>query len=311
MMKRLIISLCIALFAGYAAGQELTQYNHYIANQGILNPAYNGTRDIISGLMLHRSQWIGMEGAPMNQALNVHGPIEDTDLGVGLVLQNDAIGFTNTFDAMVAGSYKLAIDRKSFISLGLQVGVSSFVYDATQAVVDDYTDGVFQGKISKMGFNAGFGAYYYAENYFAGFSIPKLLSQNAVELSSDEYEYKNKFDFGNMHMYLYGGYVFDWDPVKVKPTMLMRYVNGAPLQFDVTCNVLLAETVWVGLSYRSVSSLVFLSEFMLNRQFTLRYSFDYSMNAISQYAKYGSHEISLQFDFSFNRRPGMRSIRYF
>ncbi len=309
-MKRVIISLFIALFSAYAVGQDLTQYNHYIANQGILNPAYNGTRDIISGLLLHRSQWIGMEGAPMNQALNVHGPIEETNIGVGLVLQNDAIGFTNTFDAMVAASYKLELDRSGsqFVSLGLQLGVSSFVYDATKAVVDDYTDEVFQGKISKMGFNSGFGAYYYAGDYFIGLSVPKLLSENFDE---ETFEYKNKFDFGNMHMYLYGGYVFDWEPVKVKPTMLMRYVNGAPLQFDVTCNVLLAETVWVGLSYRSVSSLVFLSEFILNRQFTLRYSFDYSMNALSQYAKYGSHEISLQFDFSFNRRPGMRSIRYF
>ena len=112
-------------------------------------------------------------------------------------------------------------------------------------------------------------------------------------------------------MYLYGGYLIDWDGVKIKPTLLIREVYGAPLQFDVSANVLLADALWLGLSYRSVSEVVFLTEYIINRQFTVRYSFDYSLSAISNYAKYGSHEIGIQFDFTFNKRAGMRSIRYF
>lgn len=310
MMKKVIVTLCIAFISGYMFSQEATQYNHYIANQGILNPAYNGTRDIISGLMTHRSQWIGMEGAPMSQAINVHAPIEDTNIGLGIVLQNDAIGFSNTFDALVAASYKIELDNrgKKFVSLGLQAGVTSFVFDGTKAITGDWNDPVFQGRTSTVGFNTGFGAYYFATDYFIGFSIPKMLSQSFDQSTN---QFKNKFDVKNMAMYLYGGYVFDWEPVKVKPTMLFREVYGAPLQFDISCNVLLAETIWVGLSYRSVSHMVFLSEFILNRQFTLRYSFDYALNSINQISQVGSHEIGLQFDFSFNKRPGMRSIRYF
>ncbi|TLX78279.1 type IX secretion system membrane protein PorP/SprF [Labilibacter sediminis] len=311
-MKKLIFSLIVLLFTGIVAyAQDMGQFNHYIANQGVLNPAYNGTRDVISGLLIHRSQWVGIEGAPMNQALNVHGPIEDTNLGVGLTLMNDNLGFTNTFDAMASASYKLPLDRRDkFISFGLQMGISSRVYDGTKAITGDYNDPVWMGrtKESLLGFNVGFGSYFYAKNYFAGFSIPKMFS-NSFEEGSEGF--KNKLDFKNMHMYLYGGYVFDWGDVKVKPTLLFREVYGAPLQFDVSGNVLLAETIWLGLSYRSVSEVVFLTEYIINRQFTVRYSFDYSLSSLNQYSKYGSHEISLQFDFTFNKRAGMRSIRYF
>lgn len=289
--------------------QNQYQFNHYIANQGLLNPAYNGTRDIISGLMIHRSQWIGLDGAPMNQALNVHGPIEDTNVGVGLALVNDRIGFTNTFDLFGAASYKIQLDRDAkFMSFGLQFGLSSLVYDGTKAIVGDMNDPVWAGKVSKLNFNFGFGTYYYTDDYFIGFSIPKFFSDQFDQNSSG---FKNTIDFKNIHMYLYGGYIFDWYPVKVKPTILMKEVYGAPMQFDISANVLFAEQFWVGLSYRTISEMVFLFEYIINRQFTVRYAFDYPFSPINNYAKAGSHEVSLQFDFSFNKRPGMRSIRYF
>ena len=312
MKKRNVLYIIMIVFGAFSAqntlGQDMVQYNHYIANQGLLNPAYNGTRDVISGLLIHRSQWIGFEGAPMNQSLNVHGPIEDTNLGAGLSITNDKIGFSNNFDAFGSVSYKLMIDRRRFVSFGLQMGVSSHVYDGTQSITEEFGDPVFQGKSSKIGFNVGFGSYFYGEDYFAGFSIPRMFTNNFDENGE---VFKNTLDFKNMHMYLYGGYVFDWQDVKVKPTLLFREVYGAPLQFDISANVLLAETVWLGLAYRSVSEIVFLTEYIIDRRFTVRYSFDYSLNNLNRYAKYGSHEISLQFDFTFNKRAGMRSIRYF
>ena len=302
------ILILVGIFSTTLLAQDQTQYNNYVANQGLLNPAYNGTRDVISGLILGRSQWIGIEGAPNSQGLNVHGPIEDTNIGLGLSLTNDMIGFTNNLDFMASASYKLKIDRYSFLSLGLQVGVSSNIYDATKAVTDNYLDPVFMGKESKIGFNFGFGAYYYSDNYFAGFSVPKFFTQNFNET---DFTFKNTIDPKNLYSYLYGGYIFDWGEIKVKPTALFRFVYGAPLQFDVSANVLLVERLWVGLSYRTTSDVIFLSEFIINRQFTVRYSFDYSLTALNRYAKYGSHEIGIQFDFTFNKRAGMRSIRYF
>ncbi len=297
------------LLCGNISAQDQNVFNHYISNQGMLNPAYNGTRDVISGLFIHRSQWLGVEGAPMVDAINVHGPIEDTNLGLGAVLINDKIGFTNNFEFMGSASYKVALDRKErFISFGLQAGFKSFIYDGTKSVTDQFGDPLFQGRESKFGFNFGFGSYLYAPTYFAGLSIPRFFS---YQYNEQNQTFKNSLDFNNVHTYIYGGYIFDFDNVKVKPTALARIVPGAPLEFDVAAHVLLMEQLWLGLSYRTVSDLVFLAEYQINRQWAVRYSFDYSLSALNRYAKAGSHELGLTFDFSFNKRPGMRSIRYF
>lgn len=310
-MKRLILILLVFLVigAGSTMAQDAYQFNHYIANQGLLNPAYNGTRDVISGLLIHRNQWLGMEGAPMNQALNVHGPIEETNLGVGLVLVNDQIGLTNSFDGFASASYRLQLDHNDrFISFGLQAGASSLVYDGMKAETITPSDPVYDSKKSKLAVNFGFGTYFYSEDYFMGFSIPKFFSN---QFDEGQEVFKNTIDPKNMHTYLYGGYVFDWGDYKVKPTMLMKQVYGAPMQFDISTNVLVMERLWLGLSYRTISDVVFLSEYVINDQFTVRYSFDYPISELNQFNNFGTHEISLQFDFSFNARPGMRSIRYF
>ncbi|MFW6042919.1 MAG: type IX secretion system membrane protein PorP/SprF [Marinilabiliaceae bacterium] len=310
-MKKLLFILAVFLvMQPNVKAQDAYQFNHYIANQGLLNPGYNGTRDVISGLLIHRSQWLGMEGAPMNQALNVHGPIEETNLGVGLVLVNDHIGFSNSFDAFGSASYRLQLDRNDrFVSFGLQAGASSLVYDGLQAETPDLEpDNVFARKESKIAVNFGFGTYYYSDNYFVGFSIPKFFSN---QFDEGQETFKNTLDPQNMHTYLYGGYVFDWGDYKIKPTMLMKQVYGAPMQFDISTNVLVMDRLWLGLSYRTISDVVFLSEYVINEKFTVRYSFDYPISELNQFNNFGTHEISLQFDFSFNARPGMRSIRYF
>lgn len=311
-MKRFLILTIMTLCIVVGHSQNLAQYNHYIANQGILNPAYNGTRDVISGLMVHRNQWLLGEGAPMTQALNIHGPIEDTDLGAGVWLANDHVGFTNTFDFFGAGSYKIQLSRREFVSLGLQLGLSSVVYDGNKAVMSDYGDPAFDGKISKINFNVGFGAYYFGADYFAGFSIPKFFSNDLREGEGDiDIQYKNILNSKNLHTYLYGGYVFEWGDVMVKPTLLTRFVYGAPFEFDISGNFLVMEKLWLGASYRTTSDLIFLAEYIVDRRFTVRYSFDYSISKLQNINTYGSHEISLQFDFTFGKRPGMRSIRYF
>ena len=307
-MKRVLTIFVVFCTGLWLYGQNLSQYNHYIADQGLLNPAYNGSRDVISGLLVHRNQWVGFKGAPMNDALNIHGQIEDTNLGVGFSLMNDHIGLTNTVDMFGALSYKIKIDRSQFLSLGLQLGVSNFVSNGNDAVTSNYNDPLFSSKESRINMNVGFGAYYYAEDYFAGFSIPKFF-HNRFNL--DEDVYKNQLDFKNVHSYFYGGYVFKWGDVMVKPTMMTRIVYGAPLEFDLSGNVLLMDKIWLGLSYRSTSNAVFLTEYIINRQFTVRYSFDYPFSSINNYAKFGSHELGIEFDFRFNKRPGIRSIRYF
>lgn len=289
--------------------QDQVVYNNYVATQGILNPGYNGTRDVISGLFLFRTQWTGFKGAPIDCALNVHSPLNKVkNMGVGVVLNEDHVGFTNNIEFMVAGSYRLKLDKSNTLSLGLQMGFKNVVYDGTKAVTVDYGDPMFENRISKFGFNFGFGGYLYSKKYFAGLSIPRFFTN---KYNSDKQEIKNTVSFRDLHIYVYGGYVFDIEDIKVKPTALFRMVPGAPMSIDLTLNVMPTKNLWLGLAYRTVSDLIFICEYQINKRVGLKYSFDYPLSGISQYTIAGSHEIGIQFDFAAKRRPGMRSIRYF
>lgn len=288
-------------------GQRQVQYNHFIGNQGLLNPAYTGTRESLSGIAVLRNQWMGIEGAPVTQALNIHSPIGDTPLGLGLSFSNESMGAHNNVDMYGAAAYKLDITRDLKLSLGLQLGFNSYSWHQSEIQTSDMTDNALYGS-SNFSFNSGVGAYLYSPKYFIGFSIPEFFT-NIYDRNSTEFN--SSLNMRNVYYYLYGGYVFEVnDQLAIKPSLLSRTVYGAPLQLDWTCSALLYQTVWAGITYKSSKEMVLLLEYVISNSFTLRYSFDYPFTDLNQVKNYGSHEIGLQFDFVFDK-PVMRSIRYF
>lgn len=288
-------------------GQSQKQYNHFIGNQGLLNPAYTGTRESLSGIAVIRNQWVGLEGAPVTQAFNIHSPLSDSPLGLGLSFTNENIGATHTLDLYGSAAYRIKFNRDLTLSMGLQLGFNSFSMDQSKIVTADNSDNALYGS-SNLSFNTGFGAYLYSKKYFAGFSIPEFFT-NIYDTQAANY--KTSLNLRNVHYYLYGGYIFEFnDEFALKPSLLSRTVYGAPLQFDLTCSALLYQTVWGGITYKSSKEMVFLLEYIISKAFTVRYSFDYPFTDLNQVKNYGSHEVGLQFDLTFDR-PVMRSIRYF
>lgn len=305
-MKR-ILPLIIFLLTTMLHGQNQQQYNHFIADQGLLNPAYNGTRDFVSGILVLRNQWVGLEGAPVTQAINVHAPIGFTNLGAGLSITNENIGASHTLDFYGALAYRIYFQRDQTLSLGLQLGFNSFSMDQNKIVSLDNTDQALYGS-ANLALNSGVGAYYYTPKLFVGFSIPEFFTN---EYDTGIGAYKNSLIFKNLHYYLYGGYVFEINEnVAIKPTLLNRVVYGAPWQMDFTGNCLLYQKLWLGLTYKSSKELVFLTEFIINNKLTVRYSYDYPFSSLNQVKNGGSHELGLQFDLPI-QRPVLRSIRYF
>ena len=72
---------------------------------------------------------------------------------------------------------------------------------------------------------------------------------------------------------------------------------------------LINEKIWAGLSYRTNSSLALILGMQINPQFLVSYSYDYGVNRIQRYS-HGSHEIALNYLFSFSGRQ-VATPRYF
>lgn len=314
-IKKLVVLVSVSLLAFSVNSQDFQQYTQYINMQGLINPGYTGIRGTYSGLMNYRHQWAGFSASPRTLGFNFHGPVPVENLSAGLVVMSENIGLNSNVDLSISSAYAVNITPEMKLSLGLQAGFSSLQFDAASLILNNYSDPLFDTYAnSYFRPNFGFGAFMYTDRYFAGFSLPRMLT-HSPDISSETIN--TSFDFKTMHMFIYGGYVFDIDnDYKVKPTLLMKSIYGAPLTFDIGAYGFYKDWGSLGLIFRTGSDIIFATEVRVWEELYVGYSFDYPITKLSR-VSYGSHEISLRIDLESlnigksNINRGVRSIRYF
>ena len=103
------------------------------------------------------------------------------------------------------------------------------------------------------------------------------------------------------HFFLSSGYLFDLTPdIKLQPSILLKYVSGAPLEGDINGVLTFYDMLSFGLSYRSYASLDILTQVKVSKQLSVGYSYEYSTNELSNFTS-GSHEIVLRYQFDFSQ----------
>ena len=88
--KLFSFALMFTAFVNYA--QQDAQFTQYMYNTININPAYAGSRGALSIFALHRTQWVGLDGAPVTNAASVNTPLNQSNLGLGVSIINDKIG---------------------------------------------------------------------------------------------------------------------------------------------------------------------------------------------------------------------------
>lgn len=282
--------------------------SHYMFNGLLLNPAYAGSKEFVSTTMLYRKQWAGIEGAPVTYNGSVHGLLKKKKLGLGALIQQDKIGVTKQTDFYGMLAYHLPVGLGK-LSIGLQAGLSNFSSEVVNLTYWDPGDKVFAyNTFSNLLPNAGLGAYYYRDLFYAGVSAPFLISYDPNESSS----FETSVPVHRMTRRYYvtaGGVIETEKELKFKPSMLIRYESGAPLQYDVNLNMLINDIFWIGASYRSDESIIALFEYQISRKLRVGYSYDYTLGELGNYSS-GSHELMIGYDFGFPVTK-MKSPRYF
>ena len=227
-MKYLLFGAFV--FVGIAAfAQQDAQYTQYMYNTVSVNPAYAGSRGHMSIAALHRSQWVGLDGAPVTQTLNIHSPIGYRGVGLGFSIVNDKIGPTSETNFDVDFSYTLYTSSEGRLSFGLKA--SANLLDVRFSELDQFVpDQTLQQDIdNRLSPNIGAGIYYHTNKFYAGLSVPRFLETSHFEESSLSTANEQ------MNFYLITGYVWDLNSfLKFKPTLLSKITQGAPLQVDVS-----------------------------------------------------------------------------
>ncbi|WP_300978990.1 type IX secretion system membrane protein PorP/SprF, partial [Flavobacterium sp.] len=71
-MKTKSITFIIMLLTVVSYGQQDAQFTQYMYNTININPAYAGTRGVMSIFALHRTQWVGLDGAPTTNTASIN-----------------------------------------------------------------------------------------------------------------------------------------------------------------------------------------------------------------------------------------------
>ncbi|HRE79273.1 MAG TPA: type IX secretion system membrane protein PorP/SprF [Flavobacterium sp.] len=300
--KFLFIAL---MFTGFAAlAQQDAQYTQYMYNTINVNPAYAGSRGVMSIFGLHRTQWVGLDGAPVTNAASINTPINNSNLGVGLSFVNDKIGPTNENAISADVSYTVQTSETFKLSFGVKGTANLFNLDVNKLNPQDAGDPQFQNLDNKFTPNIGAGVYFHSDKMYVGLSVPnffetKRYSDNDVAINAER-----------MNFYLIAGYVFDLTyNLKFKPALLTKAVEGAPLQVDVSANFLYNDKFMLGAAWRWDAAVSAMAGFQVTDGLFIGYGYDHETTRLRRFNS-GSHEIFLRFEL-FTKHNKIVSPRFF
>lgn len=312
MRKNYILFLIITSFVllvSSSYGQQQSQYSQYIYNTISVNPAYAGSRNVLSATVLYRDQWVGLEGSPKTQTLNIHAPIgrsEQTGLGVSIV--NEEIGATRQTDIDIDFSYSIPISRTADIFFGLKAGGQLLDVNFEQLQKLDTGDRLLENNIdNKFSPNFGAGVYYRdSDLFYVGLSAPNVL--DIKHFDSSALATVNQ----RIHYHLIGGYVFELnDELKFKPAFLSKLVSGSPIQVDVSANFLYNEKFTFGLSYRLGAAFSALVGFQISDSMMIGLAYDREITELGNTEfTGGSYEVVFRYEL-FRKYRRMLAPRFF
>ena len=319
----LLLLLTLVVGGSQVQAQQEKMFSQYMFNMLAINPAYAGSRDVLSATGMYRNQWGGVIGAPRTSTFTIDMPVNKERVGLGIQLFNDQLGAENYTGGFVSYAFRIKIGERSTLALGLQGGASSFQWNLTDVALvpgGGSVDPAFANNVSKILPNFGTGIYLSNDRGYIGISVPYLIENNL-----------GNFDSGNLrgkqrrHFYMMSGLVFGKNAVKLKPSLLVKYVTGAPIGLDGNLNLWFNDRIAIGASYRyqqfqsyignnyKSDAIVGMIELQLSDQFRLGYAYDHTMNGLSHDGKFltiPTHEVMVRYEFGFSKSK-ILTPRYF
>ncbi len=319
-MRNSYITILVLLLLGTfsSKAQQDPQYTQYMYNTQVVNPAYAGTREVLSFGLLGRTQWVNFEGAPRTGTFTVNGPVGAlNNMGLGLSIVYDEIGPATESNINIDYAYQIQTSQNGTVSFGLKAGLDLLDVDFSKLNIADRGDVFDNNNVdNKVQPQIGAGVYYYTDKFYAGLSVPNFLTtkhfdeSGLTEILNDPTAVGETTAAERLHYFLIAGYVFDLsENLKFKPATLVKAVSGSPLQWDVSANFLLNEKVTLGASYRWSAALGAMAGFQISDGMFIGVAYDYQTTDIETYSD-GSYEVFFRFDL-FNKPERVLTPRFF
>jgi type IX secretion system PorP/SprF family membrane protein len=306
-MKKIYFIAILALAINELRAQQDPHYTQYMYNMSVINPAYAGSKETMSGGALYRAQWVGLDGAPTTGTFFLHSPV-GRNVGLGLSVVSDKIGPVEENNIYADFSYTLNLGGEHRLAFGLKGGLTMHKIDFETIYPTlpqpSPTDPFFASNPNTTFLNIGSGLFYYTNKYYVAFSVPNMLKSKYLDFSGRQY------GTDVIHYFLTGGYVFDLNPnLKFKPFAMIKSSISAPTSVDVSTNFMLYDKLEFGATYRLEDSFGAMVNFAVTPSLRIGYAYDRVVSDLRTVAP-ASHEVMILFDLNFPKKVS-RSSRYF
>ena len=306
-MKRILYTVFFLCILQSAFGQQEPQYSQYMFNQLAYNPAYAGSRNVLSANVLFRKQWWGFPGAPTTGNISIHGPVFNERHGVGVNFIHDRLGvlYQNFLEASYA--YRIPV-LKGSLAFGLHGGFTNYTNRFSEVTTRDPDQIIPNADLTAWLPRVGTGIYYNSEKFYLGASVPNFITGRY-------FRYNNSIvqqiaDEQRAHYFLMAGAILPLgENVDFRPSTVVKLVGNAPSTFDINGTFFFSKVFGVGAGYRWDDGLIFMLEYFSPKYFRFGYAFDYSLKEV-QSVSAGSHEFMVGLDLNWGRSRFL-TPRYF
>jgi type IX secretion system PorP/SprF family membrane protein len=285
-----ILAGALLLFSSALFAQQESAFTFYKYHMNVVNPAYVGVNDETFLTASIRKQWTGIQDAPETQAVSF-GTAVGSNLGLGISVVSDKTFIERQTLLGIDFSYKLKMSETADLYLGIKVGGN--FYDVNTSGLQTYlpqSDPALSN-INHFNPNVGAGALLQDGKYFISLSIPRMLN---TERAKNDNGYASVAT-DKPHFYLSGGYDFNLNPeasLVLKPSLMMRYVDGAPVSLDINSMLQIQEHFEIGATYRSNKAFAGLIDFTISKRLMIGYAYEVSTRSELASAKNTSEFIA-------------------
>lgn len=320
MRRILLVLIFFTCTVAVTTAQQLPQYTQYVFNNYLLNPALSGIENYSDVMAGYRSQWTGLQGAPVTSYITFNTPIGDQFIngdasafpaaggeipasrlytqyyqaaephhGVGFTLVTDKAGPITQTDINATYAYHLGISATFNLALGVAAGVSRTALNTSEITTEYVDPAIYNGKGGQWSPDLGAGLWGYSSNYYVGISAQQILPQK-LYYSTTNSLYQNK---SVPHFFFTAGYkIFMSDDLTFMPSFMVKEINPVPVTYDITGKISFRDVFWLGSSYRHNDSVSILAGFNLSSLINVGYSYDITTSALNTVSN-GTHEIVL------------------
>lgn len=285
-------------------------FTQYMNGMQTINPAYAGMWEKVGVQAFTRRYFVGQEGAPLMMALSMYKPVKNDNNGLGLNITEEHIGYENKLTIAADYSYQVKLDWKTYLRLGLKVGIINYDNLLTRYDLDwgtDTPDEAFSQDIHQsMMLKWGVGALVYTRNYYIGLSVPQIINNR---FRADVINFSSLADV--RYCYLLGGYFFGQQrQIRFKPTIMIKGAIGEKIQADLSVNWLFWDKFWIGGMYRTNNTAALVTQFVMMRDMRFGYAMEFPFGREIFKYQLQTHEIRIVYEYDFYRRPYTRK-QYF